>query len=181
MSTEPNYPASFYAKLFNITERRIQQLAKDGIIPKAARGKYPLIGAIKAYVKYLQDRALGSEVTPGDLQVERIRLTKANADKVELEVALLEGSVILAETVEAVQSRMISTFRARCLSIPTKVAPRLTMTNDLAIIEVEVRDAIYDALSELSEFRTADYGIGTIPGSSENIITASEIDSERMG
>lgn len=181
MSSEPNYPASFFAKLFDLTERRIQQLAKDGVIPKAARGKYPLLGTIKAYIKFLQERSLGSEVSPGDLHVERIRLTKANADKVELEVALLDGSVILASTVEAVQSRFISAFRSKCLAIPTKVSPRLVHLSDLAEIESEVRESIYEALTELSEFRPVDYGIGVLPGPREDCVTSADVDSQLMG
>lgn len=84
-AAEPNYPASFYAKLFDVTERRIQQLAKDGIIPKAARGKYPLIGTIKGYVKYLQERSLAqvTDYSDSDIRAQKLRLTKAQADAQE--------------------------------------------------------------------------------------------------
>lgn len=91
-AAEPNYPASFYAKLFDVTERRIQQLAKDGTIPKAARGKYPLIGTIKGYVKFLQDRSLAkvADYSDTDIRAQKLRLTKAQADAQELknEIAL---------------------------------------------------------------------------------------------
>ena len=176
MSVEPNYPASFYAKLFDLTERRIQQLAKDGIIPKAARGKYPLIGTIKAYVKYLQERALGGQAPEGDLQTEKIRLTKASADKVELEVAILDGSVIPAEIVEAVQSRMIAATRARLLSVPSKVSPQIMYLSELAAVESKVRESIYEALTELSEFKPADYGIRQIQDVSEPVLASTESD-----
>lgn len=162
MSSEPNYPASFFARLFSLSERRIQQLAKQEVIPKAARGQYPLIGTIQGYVKYLQERSLGVEVGPGDLQTERVRLTKGNADKVELEVAILQGDLIPAETVAMVQTKMLGAFRAKCLSIPTKTAPRVVYLTDLAETEGELRNSIYDALSELSEFSPEQYGISLI-------------------
>lgn len=59
-------------------------LAKDGIIPKAEKGKYDLIAATRAYIKYLQERATGRDIEPQDTYVERARLLKAQADKTEL-------------------------------------------------------------------------------------------------
>ena len=42
------------SKLLKLTERRVQQLAKDGIIPKAERGKYDLVGSVHGYVDFLK-------------------------------------------------------------------------------------------------------------------------------
>ena len=98
-TASPNYPASFYSRLFDVSERRIQQLAKDGIIPRAARGKYPLIGTIQGYVKFLQERAANSafDGNDGDLQSERRRLTRAQADAQELKNAVAERKVVPVE------------------------------------------------------------------------------------
>ena len=74
MSTmSPLYPASTLAKLFHLTERRVQQLARDGIIAKGIKGKYDLVSSVQGYVKYLQERALGrqqgSYAHPADIKV----------------------------------------------------------------------------------------------------------------
>ena len=42
------------SKLLKLTERRVQQLAKDGIIPKAERGKYDLVSSVHGYVDFLK-------------------------------------------------------------------------------------------------------------------------------
>lgn len=100
MSTgDINRGADFYARLFNVTERRVQQLAKEGIIPRAGRGKYPLIGTIQGYVKFLQDRAAAHsfEAAPGDIQAERIRLTRAQADAQELKNAITQKKLVPVE------------------------------------------------------------------------------------
>lgn len=175
---EPNKPASFYAKLFDITERRVQQLAKEGVIPKAARGQYPMLGTIKGYVNYLQERALGSDLgaSPSDLQSERVRLTKANADKVELEVSILDGTLIPAETVENVQGNMVSAFRAKMLSLPTKTAGKVQNTTDLAEIEEALRLEVHEALTELSDYDPEQYGIQTIQKDSKPSSAAAESD-----
>jgi phage terminase Nu1 subunit (DNA packaging protein) len=157
-SNVPNYPAKFYAQLFNLTERHIQRLAADGVIPKAARGQYPLLGSIRGYVKFLQERSFGkhsNETT--DLQTEKIRLTKANADKTELEVAVLRGDLIPTEIVENVQGQMVSAARAKFLSIPTKAATQLTSATDLNEIQNIIKAHVYEALDEFSEFRPEDY------------------------
>lgn len=57
--TTPSYPVATIAKLFNLTERRVQQLAKEGVIPKPEKGKYDLIGCVRGYIAYLQERAFG--------------------------------------------------------------------------------------------------------------------------
>ena len=41
------------SQLLKLTERRIQQLAKDGIIPKADRGEYDMIPVVHAYIDFL--------------------------------------------------------------------------------------------------------------------------------
>ena len=44
MATSFNIEA--ISKLLKLSERRIQQLAKDNIIPKAERGKYDLVSSV---------------------------------------------------------------------------------------------------------------------------------------
>ena len=45
-----SYPVSTIAKLFGLSERRIQQLAQEGIIPKPDKNQYELIGCVRAYI-----------------------------------------------------------------------------------------------------------------------------------
>src|SRR5690554_4944951 len=55
------YPAEVVSRLLNLTERRLQQLAREGIIPKAAHGKYPLVQCVQGYIRYLQQLARQGE------------------------------------------------------------------------------------------------------------------------
>jgi hypothetical protein len=45
------------AKLLDLSERRIQQLGREGVIPKPERGQYDLVGAVRGYVNYLREQA----------------------------------------------------------------------------------------------------------------------------
>ena len=55
------YPVATIAKLLLLTERRVQQLTREGVLPRADRGRYELAPVVQAYVRYLRDRMLPSE------------------------------------------------------------------------------------------------------------------------
>ncbi|MEA3406412.1 MAG: terminase small subunit [Pseudomonadota bacterium] len=71
------------AQILGVTERRIQQLTKQGVISKAQRGLYPFTESVSSYIKFLKDNKK-TGVEDGALEKERIRLTKAQAEQVEL-------------------------------------------------------------------------------------------------
>ena len=82
---------------------------------------------------------------------ERARLTKAQADKTELESQELRGEMVRVEEVIDEWHRQTGAAKSRCLSIPSKAAPRArTAKSDeeaARIIEAEV----LEALEELSD------------------------------
>ena len=49
-------PIAVIAKLLDLSERRVQQLSREGVIPKATRGQYDLVGSVRGYVRYLRSR-----------------------------------------------------------------------------------------------------------------------------
>ena len=53
------YSKKIIAELLNLSERRVEQLTKDRIIPKAGRGVYDLAKTVNAYVRYLQGVCAG--------------------------------------------------------------------------------------------------------------------------
>ena len=77
------YPKETIANLLNISERRLEQLAKKKIIPKAGRGVFDLGPTVQAYVRYLQGLCSGA-----------IR----SSDTSELDKRLLEAKVLERES-----------------------------------------------------------------------------------
>ena len=57
--TQGLYSKEVIANLLNVSERRIEQLAKKKIIPKAGRGVFDLGPTVQAYVRYLQGLCSG--------------------------------------------------------------------------------------------------------------------------
>ena len=93
------YPKETIANLLNISERRLEQLAKQKIIPKAGRGVFDLGPTVQAYVRYLQGLSSGAlkASEPSDLdrrlmearvleRESKARQAKYRADAMEQEV-----------------------------------------------------------------------------------------------
>ena len=58
--TQGLYPKETIASLLNLSERRVEQLAKQKVIPKAGRGVFDLGPTVTAYVRYLQGLSSGA-------------------------------------------------------------------------------------------------------------------------
>src|SRR4030065_330688 len=66
------YPVAVISKLLDLTPRRVQHLANEGVIPRAEKGRYELVPAVRGYIRYLRDRAVGRDgVVIPDIASER--------------------------------------------------------------------------------------------------------------
>ena len=149
----PSVPVATLAKLFNLTERRVQQLVREGILPKPEKGRYDLIACVQAYIKYLQDRATGrGDIEPQDTYAERARLLKAQADKTELEVKAMNGELVATDQVELLWAGLVSSFRARMLALPVRCAHLLMSLKTYPEIEVCLREHVHEASNELARY-----------------------------
>ena len=150
----PTYPAKTIAKLLMMTERRVQQLAKDGVIPKADRGRYELAPAVQGYIRFLQDRMAGnaSSAENIDYHVEKARKVKFEADIAQVEAAKRRNEAIDAVEVKAVWSSIVGEIRANMLgATPARIAQRLIGVTDEAEIKQIVRDEIQLSMKAASE------------------------------
>ena len=84
--------SAIIAKLFGVTERRVQQLAKEGIIPAANKKPYQfdLLPTVQAYIKHLSDKAYGKEQ-------KSTNTAQAEADKIRAEADLKQSKAKIAE------------------------------------------------------------------------------------
>ena len=135
------------AQALGCSKRHIQQLAKDGIIPKSDRGRWPL-EAIAAFIAYLQADARRG---PADYALERARLTRAQADVAELALAERRGDLLAREDVDAAMIATLGRVRSRLLAVPSKCAAEAAQSGDPREAEGVIKSAVYDVLSELSQ------------------------------
>lgn len=87
-----------------------------------------------------------------DLQTERAKLAKAQRQKLEREIATLDGKLIPAEDVERVWSGMIGAFRARMLALPSRLAPVVAAEVEPGSCFAALQAGIHEALTELSQY-----------------------------
>ena len=101
------------AAIFGVDPRRVQQLAKEGIITATKDGhanRYDLLPTIQKYIRYLSDKANGREPSKKDSEIEARRLEaeadlkRSKADMAALQLKQLEGTMHRSEDVVAVQS-----------------------------------------------------------------------------
>jgi phage terminase Nu1 subunit (DNA packaging protein) len=138
------------ARLLDLSERRVQQLSREGVIPKAERGQYDLVGAVRGYVGYLRDLAVKAQAGAPDFGAERARLIKAKADIAEMEARGRSGELLPAEAVEAAWTAVLARLRARILVLPDRLAPLCHEETTIAGVRDQIRKAVREALDELA-------------------------------
>jgi phage terminase Nu1 subunit (DNA packaging protein) len=80
----------------------------------------------------------------------RRRKIIADTELSRFELRKLKREYIPNEQVEEVWCRLVGNFKARILTMPSKLAPRLIQIADPNVIRGMLMDAMYEALTELS-------------------------------
>jgi phage terminase Nu1 subunit (DNA packaging protein) len=143
---------NFIAKLMDLDPRRVQQLVKEGIIPKPeTRGQY----SIECNIRYIRHLRAARDGETGDLLTEKTRLTRAQAEKAEIEAARLKGELISIAEAERGWSALVGAFRAKVLAIPPVAAVLLENKTEKEREQI-LTDMEYEALAELSNWKPDD-------------------------
>lgn len=149
------------AKLFDLDVRRVQQLAKEEIIPAASLRPYrfDLLPTIKAYIRYLRDRASGRE--------KAVDVAKAEADKLRAEADLkqskakiekmklreLEGKMHRSEDVEDMTNDLVYTVRSMIMALPGRLAMDVVQVGSANEASALIRTECYKILNELASYQ----------------------------
>lgn len=148
------YTAKNIAKFLDISERRVRQLKDEKVIIEVRPGLYDLIETNHRYINYLRQRNQNGEEQL-DYQTERARLIKAKRQNEELELQQKESKLHKSEDIENVMSAMLINFKTRLMCIPSKLSPVLSTKTDKNEIYKMLKQNVDEALTELSDFKTA--------------------------
>lgn len=143
----PRGSSAELAKLLNITDRRIRQLADNGILTRQIEGDFILPEAIEDYYAYKYQ----TEETV-DFMAEKALHEKAKRELAELELSRRRNEVHSSEDVELVMTDMLTNLRSQLLGVSAKMAATLA-NRDKDYIEYVLSEEIQSRLSELSEYR----------------------------
>lgn len=139
------------SEILGLHPRRIQQLSNEGALIKVAHGKFDLPRSIGRYIDFQIEKV---KVNSDELDnnVEMAKWTRARREKTELEVKIIKGELHRSIDVERVMNDMLGAFRGRLLSLPTKIAPQLVALKDIPKIKDKLKEAVYEAMNELSDY-----------------------------
>jgi len=140
------------AVYLDLSVERIRELTRDGIIPASkGTGGYKKDDCRLAYIRYLRNLASGKvKAAPSSQSEEKTRLTKAQADRAELDLKVANGEFIPVDLVAERWSRIASDLKSRLLAIPARMIPRTLALKKPAAIEAVFKKFILEALAELS-------------------------------
>lgn len=147
-------------KLFGLTSRRVQQLAKQEVLPVLRQKPYAfnLYVSITAYTKYLSEQIKGresksSKTAQSKMLEAETDLKRTKADIAALQLAELEGRMHSSGDVEAVMDDLVFAIRSAIMALPGRLAmdaARAATANEASVL---IRAECYKILDELSEYR----------------------------
>ncbi len=147
-------PASVLADVIGQTQHRVRQLSREGVLPKAARGQWPFVASLKAYIQWLRQRAESTapESDVAALQRAQARRMTALAQIAERKAALQAGEQLPREDFEDALNAVIGLLRSRLIALPGQAAP-LVCPEDPRPAEAVLRRFIVELLEEISATR----------------------------
>ena len=138
------------ARHLGMSHKNANELINKGVIARKNRGAYDLDEARSQYIQHVREIAAGrAKHGELDLQEERARLAKEQADAKEMENDVLRGSLVAIEDVAVSIEKQLTRVRTRLLSVPTKVAPEAHASPTVKEVQRLMEDAIIEALNEL--------------------------------
>ena len=148
------------ANMFSLSERRIRQMAEEGILVRASKGRYKLVDSLKNYLLALKLAAEGANVDnpDGDINIDE---EKALHERIkrhisEMKLQVMKGELHKAADVEQVMMDMLASFKTRVMNIPSKVAPVLE-NRDTAYIKDHLTKEVMEVLNELKDYNPKDF------------------------
>ncbi len=148
------------ANLFGLTGRRIDQLVEDGVIDRVhtSQGvRFEIGKTVHKYVKYLSDKAYGRErsETEAKLKEQKLRadvaLKESQGELHRLRTEIAAGNYISVEEVQLEYQHFFVIFRKFALSLPSKLAGRLSGFVDpveVRRIESDLKDDVNRLLKD---------------------------------
>lgn len=133
------------ANLLGVTPRQIRSLATDGVLRRVDSATYAISQAVPAYIGRLRDIRGKQSAGDAEHKVERTRVAKAQADKIELENAVRRGEMIPVSDVRREWLTIATDLRSALLAIPLRVSARMGLSREAsATLDTEIRQALED-------------------------------------
>jgi hypothetical protein len=148
MAEIPKATIAQLAAILAISERRVSQLAGQGVLKRDPDG-YDLSVNVPAYLRF-RERAAMAKVGAGTYGQARAALYLERARTAKLKREELERQLLPSDEVIAAGIAVMARVRNRILAIASKVAPRLINLRNASEAEAIVHCEHIEALEELA-------------------------------
>ena len=138
----------FLMRVTKLKDRRLQQLADDGVIKRVGRGRYS-VTAVTDYIVHLRNRAEGKGYKAGEDAKERKLL--AEAEFWELRVLERKKDLHRQRDIERLLQSAFITFKKQLQALPNIKAPQWHLAPDPQTLREMVNSDFERILNELVE------------------------------
>ena len=149
------------AEYLGLSDRRVRQLHKEGVVHKTQRGTYDLKKSVLGYINQLRNTQTSNDETLEKLRIgseaEKLSHEKLKKRKTELSVLQMERKLHAQEDVEFFWNTMAMAVKSRLLAIPVKLSPVLVGMEDRREVQSILKREIGDALNEIAEYDVEQY------------------------
>lgn len=149
---ESTVNASTLAVVLGVTARRIQQLAQDGIFTAVKRGQYSVSASVQSYIAFLvrEKEESAGEKEKNDVD---IRIKRAKADMLDLELQELQGKMHRSEDVATFTEDLIYAVRGALMALPGRMAIDVSQVKSASEASEIIRIEACKVLEELSQYK----------------------------
>lgn len=144
------------ADMLGVSQRRVRQLAVDGVAVKTRAGRYDLKLSVQNYIRNIKDKDKtanqGIDKIKAAREAEGLMTDRLKKKKIELQVRKMENQLHEAEDVKMIWNTMIVAAKSRITSIPTKTAPKLVGLENIKEVESILSREVKEALNEIAEY-----------------------------
>lgn len=130
--------------LLGLTDRRIRQLAADGVVAKAERGQYRLGESIRNIISATEGRA-----EPDDLRRARLELMQAQTRRIEQDISEREGTADDLSWQDALVRALSLTVRLRVREVASWLHAEIAHRD---VRMAGVQDAARDICGQVHEY-----------------------------
>lgn len=138
------------AQQLGINYSTFKGLITRGIVEERPTGQYSYEECSKQYLDHLRKVAANHMTADGlDLQAERARLAKEQADQKEMENAVERGDLVYINDIVKQFEDQLQKAKVKVLAVPTKVAAEVHAAKEVKECKEIIEEAVKEALSEL--------------------------------
>lgn len=140
-------PAAQAAHMIMVTTQWLRQLAEQGYIPVAEKGRYPLIAVVQGYIKFLKDdnRRSSKSATAS-------RMQDAKTAEIEMRLAEKRRELIPVDDAQAAIDVIVGKVRAEFSGLPARATRDMTLRR---VLEAETNaslNRVVDAAAASAEY-----------------------------